>query len=131
MRELHRQNLDVEQFVFSSSLLVMKPDEKGRRISELSETRAEWAYPQSKLKAEKIIHEEHGQFPTVILRIAGVYDEQCHSLPISQQIARIYEKQLESYVFPGDASHGQALIHLQDLTECFYQVVTAPPATRR
>ncbi len=123
MRELHRQNLDVEQIVFSSSLLVMKPDEKGRRISELSETRAEWAYPQSKLQAEKIIHEERGPFPAVILRIAGVYDEKCHSLPISQQIARIYEKQLESYVFPGDASHGQALVHLQDLATCFYQVV--------
>ena len=63
IRELHRQNLDVEQFVFSSSLLVMKPDAKGRRISELSETRAEWAYPQSKLQAEKIIHEERGRFP--------------------------------------------------------------------
>ncbi len=123
LRELHRQNLDVEQFVFSSSLLVMKPDEKGRHISELSETRAEWAYPQSKLKAEKAIHEERGRFPTVILRIAGVYDENCHSLPVSQQIARIYEKQLESYVFPGNASHGQALVHLEDLTECFYQVV--------
>lgn len=123
LRELHRQKLNVEQFVFSSSLLVMEPDEKGRRISEMSSTRAEWAYPESKLKAEQVIKEERGDIPAVILRIAGVYDELCHSLPVSQQIARIYEKQLESYVFPGDATHGQALVHLEDLADCFQKVV--------
>ena len=120
---LHRQNFQVEQFVFSSSLLVMEPDEEGRRISEMSPTQAEWAYPESKLKAEAVIHRERGQIPVVILRLAGVYDEKCHSLPISQQIARIYEKQLESYVFPGDASHGQALVHLVDLADCVAKVV--------
>lgn len=123
IRELHAQNLNVEQFVFSSSLLVMEPDEQGRRISELSPTRAEWAYPQSKLEAEEVIREERGNIPAVILRIAGVYDERCHSLPISQQIARIYEKQLESYVFPGNASHGQALVHLSDLVDSFRKTV--------
>ncbi|MEX0729122.1 MAG: NAD(P)-dependent oxidoreductase [Planctomycetaceae bacterium] len=123
LRELHRRELNVEQFVFSSSLLVMEPDEKGRHISELSQTRAEWAYPQSKLRAEEVIREERGQIPVVILRLAGVYDEHCHSVPISQQIARIYEKQLASYVFPGDASHGQALVHLDDVARCFENVV--------
>jgi nucleoside-diphosphate-sugar epimerase len=123
LRELHKQQFNVEQFIFSSSLLVMEPDEKGRRISELSPTRAEWAYPESKLKAEEVISEERGNIPAVILRIAGVYDEYCHSLPISQQIARIYEKQLESYVFPGDASHGQALVHLEDLADCVRRAV--------
>lgn len=123
IRELHGQNMNVEQFVFSSSLLVMEPNEEGRLISEDSPTRAEWAYPQSKLEAEQVIHEGRGEIPVVILRIAGVYDEQCHSLPISQQIARIYEKQMESYVFPGDASHGQALVHLDDLADCFRQTV--------
>jgi len=118
---LHELEFKVEQFVFSSSLLVMKPGEE--ELTEYSETRAEWAYPKSKLEAEAAIREEHGDIPFVLLRIAGVYDEQCHSLPISQQISRIYEKQMESYVFPGDPSHGQALIHLNDLAACFEKVV--------
>lgn len=123
LKELREQQFEVEQFMFSSSLLVMKPGEEGKHLSEFSDTRAEWAYPQSKLEAEQAIQEERGKIPTVILRIAGVYDEQCHSLPISQQIARIYEKQLESHVFPGDTSHGQALVHLDDLTVCIQQVI--------
>lgn len=123
IRELQSENLNVEQFIFSSSLLVMQPDNEGRRISELSPIQAKWAYPQSKLEAEEILRNEHGEIPVVLLRIAGVYDEHCHSLPISQQIARIYEKQFESYLFPGDASHGQALVHLEDLGQAFKNTV--------
>jgi nucleoside-diphosphate-sugar epimerase len=123
LRELRIQGFEVEQIVFSSSLLVMQPDEEGKPLTEQSATEGEWAYPQSKLDAEEVLREERGETPVVILRIAGVYDEQCHSLPVSQQIARIYEKQLESFVFPGDASRGQALVHLDDLTDCFEKVV--------
>ena len=89
LRALQKFKFQVEQIVFSSTLLVMKPEEQGRRVSELSETRAEWAYPQSKLRTEQVLRDEHGVIPVVILRIAGVYDELCHSLPLSQQIARI------------------------------------------
>lgn len=103
----------VEQFVFSSTLLVMMPDEQP--IDEDDPTRAEWPYPASKLTTERVIHEHRGSIPTVILRIAGVYDHHCHSWPVSQQIARIYEKQWESYFFPGDPDHGTSLVHLDDL----------------
>lgn len=123
LRELQQQGFVVEQFIFSSTLLVMKPENNGKHVSELSPTEAKWAYPQSKLETEQVIHQERGTMPTVVLRIAGVYDEECHSLPLSQQIARIYERQLESYVFPGDSTHGQALIHLDDLTDCFVKCV--------
>jgi nucleoside-diphosphate-sugar epimerase len=123
LRELQQQAFEVEQFVFSSTLLVMKPENNGKHVSELSPTEPKWAYPQSKLETEQVIHAERGTIPTVVLRIAGVYDEECHSLPLSQQISRIYERQLESYVFPGDSGHGQALVHLDDLTDCFVKCV--------
>jgi nucleoside-diphosphate-sugar epimerase len=95
-------------------------------ISERSATESEeetWDYPRSKIEAERIIRQERGAISTVILRIAGVYDENCHSIPIAQQISRIYEKRLESYFFPGDAGHGQAFVHLNDLVDCFRKVV--------
>ncbi|QDU38596.1 NAD dependent epimerase/dehydratase family protein [Maioricimonas rarisocia] len=120
---LRNHGFEVEQFMFSSSLLVMKPGDAGKHISEFSETRGEWPYPQSKIRAEEVIREERGDYPTVVLRIAGVYDDECHSWPISHQIARIYERQFESFVFPGDTTHGQALVHLDDLAECFEKAV--------
>jgi nucleoside-diphosphate-sugar epimerase len=55
--------------------------------------------------------------------MAGVYDEQGHSIPITQNIRRIAEQELESYFFPGDAERGPAYIHLDDLVNVFERVV--------
>jgi nucleoside-diphosphate-sugar epimerase len=117
------KTLQVEQFIFSSSLLVMEPAEVGESLTPDSPVQAQWDYPQSKLDAELVIANERGPIPVVILRIAGVYDEDCHSVPIGQQISRIHQRQLESYFFPGDARRGQSFIHLDDLNECFRQVI--------
>jgi nucleoside-diphosphate-sugar epimerase/uncharacterized membrane protein len=118
------RDFSVEQFVFSSSLLVMEPaEEEEAEITETSPTEGKWDYPRSKLEAEKVIERERGRIPAVILRIAGVYDEDCHSIPIAQQIVRIYEKDLESFFFPGDADHGQPFVHLDDLIDSFRRVV--------
>jgi nucleoside-diphosphate-sugar epimerase len=119
------QEFHTEQFVFSSSLLVMEPaEEENERITEFSPLEDEpWDYPRSKIEAEQTIRQERGQIPTVILRIAGVYDEDCHSIPIAQHISRIFEKKFESYFFPGDKDHGQAFIHLDDLIACLQRTV--------
>jgi nucleoside-diphosphate-sugar epimerase len=116
-------DFQVEQFIFSSSLLVMKPADKGDRLSESDPVEATWDYPESKIEAEAVIRKHHDGIPVVILRIAGVYDEQGHSVPIGQQIARIHQKQLESYFFPGDKDHGQAFVHLDDLIDCFVNTI--------
>ena len=113
----------VEQFVFSSSLLVMRPVDGDGVLTEASPTEAEWEYPQSKLQTEAIIAEERGTMPAVILRIAGIYDEDCHSIPIAQQIRRIYEKNMESYFFPGNPDHGQSFVHLDDAVDSIVHAV--------
>ena len=120
LREFH-----TEQFVFSSSLLVLEPvEDETQKLTEFSALEDEpWDYPRSKIEAEQLIRQERGDIPTVILRIAGVYDDDCHSIPIAQHISRIYEKKLESYFFPGDKDHGQAFVHLDDLITCFEKVV--------
>lgn len=119
------QDFRTEQFVFASSILVLEPaEEEDEILTEGSPLEDEpWDYPRSKIQAESVIRRERGNIPTVILRIAGVYDEGCHSIPIAQHISRIYEEKLESYFFPGDASHGQAFVHLDDLVVCMTRVV--------
>jgi nucleoside-diphosphate-sugar epimerase len=116
-------DFQVEQFVFSSSLLVMKPVDEGEVVTERSPVEASWDYPESKIEAEEVIREHHGQIPVVVLRLAGAYDEDGHSPPIVQHIVRIREKQLESYFFPGDADHGQAFVHLDDLVDAIVKTI--------
>ncbi len=116
----------VEQLMFSSSLLVMAPvEDEEAPLREDSQTRAEWEYPESKLKAEAALKECHGDIPLVILRIAGIYDEKCHSIPLSQHIRRICERKLESHLFPGDKSHGQPFLHREDLVCCIRATLEA------
>lgn len=118
------QEFDVGQFVFSSTILVHAPSPPGSRITEDSPLDPKWTYPKSKVETEKIIHDERGHIPVVILRIAGVYDDRCHSIPLAHQIQRIYEKQVTSHFFPGDVTQGrQSFVHLEDLTAALANTV--------
>lgn len=107
------QGFEVDQFLFSSTMLVYKPG----RIAEDSPIQPKWDYPLSKVRTEEKIHELRGRISSVILRIAGVYDDLCHSIPISHQIQRIYEKSIEARLFSGDITHGSAFLHMEDLID--------------
>ncbi|MBF9252186.1 NAD(P)-dependent oxidoreductase [Pontibacter sp. 172403-2] len=117
------QPLEVQQFIFSSSLLVYAPTHPGVKINENSPLEPKWDYPKSKVKTEKLIHENRGNIPAVILRIAGVYDEEGNSIPLTNQIQRIYEKQLTSHFYPGNTAHGNPFIHLDDLVEAIAKTI--------
>lgn len=117
------QNFNVEQFIFSSTMLVHAPTEPGQPLDEDWPIEAKWDYPQSKVETERVIHEEHGDIPTLLLRIAGVYTDECDSIPIAQQIRRIYENQITSHLYPGDLSHGQSFVHLQDTVDAIKRAI--------
>jgi nucleoside-diphosphate-sugar epimerase len=112
-----------EQFIFASSMLALAGTKPGEKINEDSPLSPSWEYPKSKIMTEELLGELHGDIPLLILRIAGCYDDGCHSPPLSQQIVRLYEHQLESRFFPGDLKAGAAFIHLEDLAECVYTCV--------
>ncbi len=117
------QDFEVGQFMFSSTMLVQEPTRPGVKITEDSPIDANWDYPRSKIETEKLIRHKHGNIPYVLLRIAGIYDEICHSIPISNQIQRIFERQITSRVYPGELSHGQAFLHLEDLIQALVLLV--------
>lgn len=121
---LRQDGIRCEQVIFSSSLLVMHPAEEGSALTEDSPTEARWEYPESKLKAEEVLQKFRGDIPAISARVAGLYNEDCHSLPIAQQVKRIYEEELESYFFPGDADHGQSFVHLEDVVSAFQAMVS-------
>ncbi|HJT70828.1 MAG TPA: NAD(P)-dependent oxidoreductase [Terriglobales bacterium] len=127
------QAFDVGLFVFSSTMLVHAPCLPGQRIDEGWPLEPKWDYPKSKVITEQVVHAERGQIPSVILRIAGVYNDHCHSIPLAQQIQRIAERKLTGHIFPGDITHGQAFVHLDDLVEAVSFTVdrrsTLPPET--
>ncbi len=125
------QGFEVEQFIFSSTMLVHKACKVGERITEDSPLNTSWGYPVSKIQTEELLRRERGNIPVVFLRIAGVYDDACHSIPLSNQMQRIYEKQLEGRLFAGDVSHGASFVHMDDVIDaialCVEKRKTLPP----
>jgi nucleoside-diphosphate-sugar epimerase len=117
------QEFEVEQFIFSSTHILLKPSEEGEPVTETSPVKASWPYPQSKLLTERLIQRERGDIPAVMLRIAGVYNEDGHTVPIAQHIDRIAKKEFESYFFPGDPEAGQAFVHLDDAVDLIQRVI--------
>lgn len=117
------QKFQVEQFIFSSTMLVHEPRNPPEKITENTPLSPSWEYPRSKIETEKMIREHHGSIPFVILRIAGCYDNECHSIPISNQIQRIYENQFASHVLPGDIHHGTTFLHLDDMADLVFFIV--------
>ncbi|HVS14007.1 MAG TPA: NAD(P)-dependent oxidoreductase, partial [Thermoanaerobaculia bacterium] len=54
LRELRAQAFRVEQFVFSSTMLVHRPAEPGQFIDENWPIEPTWAYPASKVRTEQL-----------------------------------------------------------------------------
>ncbi|MBC7382338.1 MAG: NAD(P)-dependent oxidoreductase [Bacteroidia bacterium] len=117
------QKFEVEQFIFSSSMLVYKPSSPGVKITEESPLEPKWDYPKSKVATEKILHEQRGKIPVVNLRIAGVYSEQGGSIPITNQIQRIYQKQITARLYPANTAHGSTYVNLDDLINCIVKTI--------
>lgn len=111
------RSFEVDQFLFTSTELVHKPTKPGVSITEDSPIKAHWGYPISKIQTERLICEKKGKMSALILRIAGVYDDFCHSIPISNQIQRIYEKQFLARLFSGNIHHGASFVHMEDLID--------------
>ncbi len=111
------QSFEVGQFIFSSTMLVHKPCPIGQIITEDSPVLAKWDYPKSKVATEKVIHETRGNIPGVIMRISGVYEDWCNSIPIANQIQRLYEHQITARFFAGNMNAGATFLHMDDLVE--------------
>lgn len=111
------------QFLFASTLLVHASGEKGRRITEDWPLAPAWAYPRSKVRTEEVIERHRGPIKSVVMRFAGVYDEDCRAAFVAQQIARIYEKLPTAWLFAGDVSRGQPYLHVDDLVDAVERAV--------
>jgi len=128
-----REGFAVEQFIFASTMLVHQPGEPGQFITEDWPIGPTWAYPESKVRTEAVIRAERGAIPAVILRLAGVYDDVCHSPPLAHQMQRVYEGQLAGHLYSGETSHGQAFVHLDDVVDAIERAIERraqlPPET--
>ncbi len=117
------QTFDVEQFLYTSTMLVHAAGRAGEAIDETQPIDPAWAYPKSKARAESAITEAHGRIPYVILRLAGVYDERSTVPTMAQQMARIYEGDIQSHFYSGSTLTGQSMLHREDMLDAIKRAI--------
>ncbi|KAA5542616.1 NAD(P)-dependent oxidoreductase [Roseiconus nitratireducens] len=114
---------ELEQFIFTSTMLVHEPCEVGQHIQEEDSLQAKWPYPQSKIDTERLIREGHPNVHSVFLRISGIYTDFGRQPTLVQQIKRIYEKDFQGHFFPGDPRSGQSAVYLDDVVDAIVRTV--------
>lgn len=117
------QNFEVERFIFMSTMLVHQACAPGEKINEETPLEPKWAYPTSKKETEEVIKKYHGHIPYLILRLAGLYDDEVCVPTLSHQIARIYERDIKSHLYAGNIQAGQSFIHADDLANLMKKIV--------
>jgi nucleoside-diphosphate-sugar epimerase len=117
------QDFEVEQFVYSGTMLVHRPGAPGEPIDEQAPIEPKWAYPKSKARAESVIKKEHGEIPYVLLHLAGLYSEAKAVPTLSAQIRRIYERNPKAHLYSGPVETGQSFIHRDDMIDAFIRTV--------
>lgn len=115
----------VDQFVFSSTMLVHAPASRGEEIDEDDPIVESWPYPNSKIVTEELLrtHPTTQQMAVVVARLAGVYDDDGHSPPITNQIKRIDGRWPTSHFYPADPDCGQAFVHREDAVDALVRIV--------
>jgi nucleoside-diphosphate-sugar epimerase len=117
------QGFEVAQFLYPSTMLVHAPVSPGEQIDEDQPIAPGWAYPLSKAAAEAVVINECGRIPSVILRLAGVYDTQTMVPTMAQQMARIYERAMQSHLYSGSTLVGQSALHRDDMLDAIKRAV--------
>ncbi|WP_420605371.1 NAD-dependent epimerase/dehydratase family protein [Novosphingopyxis sp.] len=113
----------VGQIAYAGTMLVHAAVSPGEHLDEERRLDPQWIYPQSKLDAEDVIRAEHGVTPFVLFHLAGLYSEKTVVPTLAHQIARIYERDLESHVYPGNRDTGQSMVHHADMADAFRRAV--------
>ena len=117
------QRFEVAQFLYASTMLVHAPCRPGETINEQHAVEPRWVYPKSKAAAEAVVRAQHQHIPYVILRLAGVYDSHTMVPTLAHQIARVYERQLQSHFYSGNTLVGQSALHREDMLDAIRRAI--------
>lgn len=112
--------LKVDRFVLASSMFVVG---SGDAIGEGVPTDPADEDARAHLAAEQVVQGEAGAIPSVILRLARLYDDEVVDGALAHQIAAIRERNVASHVHEGGTGTRQPVLHRDDLAAAVRLIV--------
>ncbi len=116
-------NLNVKNFIFMSSTVIMTPIRDNEKLNEESALGSVLYYAKSKIKGEKIVLNYKEKIKVTILRPTAVYSRDCRSLPLANQIAFIWRKGFGYRIFPGKGEGGLSYVHIEDIVDALEKTI--------
>ena len=116
-------DFNVNNFIFTSSTTAFKPTMGDDKLNEDSDLSSLIYYGKSKIAGEKIILEYKEKVRSTILRLSGVYSNDCRLVPLANQIAFIWRKGFGYKFLPGKGEGGISYVHIEDVLDAFEQTI--------
>jgi len=116
-------DFDVNNFIFTSSTVVMKPTKGDEKLNEESALNTKLYYGKSKIAGENILLEYKERVRSTILRLAGVYSNDCILPPLANKISLIWRKGFGYKILPGKGEGGISYVYIEDLLDAFEKTI--------
>ena len=105
--------LDLERFVFASSLAACAFPRGGRQLDESSPPDGDHPYAVSKRAGESMMRSEH-RFPTAIVRFAALYSDWCEYAPLYSLLRTWLSRRWNSRLLGGRGLSAVPYLHVRD-----------------
>ena len=70
-----------------------------------------------------LVEEKKEKIRTTILRLSGVYSNDCRLIPLANQIAFIWRKGFGYKILPGKGEGGISYVHIEDVLDAFEKTI--------
>lgn len=117
------RDFSVGQFVFVANLSGTSAQTARVQHDGRSQPPGMCDYSESIRQAERFVRQGTAVPQASVVKLAWLYDDCCHSIPLARQIAGIYERSWLSFVFPGDPECRVPFIHVDDATAALRSIV--------
>lgn len=117
------KTLNIQRFIFASSVAACRFPKKGERITERTPADAVFAYARSKRQGEELLRENSKHFPCTAVRFAAVFSDWCEFGPLYVFLNTWLTRNWKSRILAGKGKSAITYIHVNCLTDLLLRVI--------
>jgi UDP-glucose 4-epimerase len=117
------KHLDVERFIFASSLAACQFPKEGEFITEQSEANANFKYAKTKKKGEELVQNYSNWFPCTVVRFAAIYSDWCEYAPLYKFLETWLTNNWNSRILGGKGNSAVSYLHIHDLIKFLLKII--------
>lgn len=118
------KDLNIERFMFSSSVAVCEFPSEGHSIDEESPADAKYAYARTKYEAEQLVKEYSQYFKASVFRFAAVFSDWCEYGPLYIFLNTWLSRNWKNRMIGGKGESAITYIHINCLINFILKVIS-------